>query len=114
MKDSQYYSKIARQYCIEHDTNMVTRGNLDMMEDLLELFDPTARDRLYYQSLYKGEICYGTYTTKKAQFVLNKLDRESKKPDAIFRKFYICYNGIINRPTRGFELKEKINESVCN
>ena len=110
MKDNQHYSKIAKQYCIEHGTTMVTRGNLDMMEDLLDLFDPTARDRLYHQSLYKGELCYGTYTTKKVQFVLNRLDRESRKPDAIFRKFYICYNGIINRPTRGFELKEETEE----
>ena len=110
MKDSQYYSKIARQYCIEHNTNLVTRGNLNMMEDLLDLFDPKARDRLLDTSYYKGNVCYGTYTTKKAQFVLNKLDRESKKPDAIFKKGYICYNGIINRPTRCFELKERIYE----
>lgn len=106
MKDSQYYSKIALQYCREHETNMVTRGNLDMMEDLLDLFDSKARERLLEQSMYKGEPCYGTYTTKKAQFVLNKLDRESKRPNAIFRKGYICYNGIINRPTRCFEIKE--------
>lgn len=107
MKDSQYYSKIALKYCKEHDLDMVTRGNLTQMEDLLDLFDPTARDRLQEQSRWKGDICMGTYITKKAQFVLNKLDRESKKPDAIFKKGYICYNGIINRPTRCFEIKEK-------
>lgn len=107
MKDPQYYSKIALQYCKEHDTNMVTRGNLDMMEELLELFDPTARDRLLDQSMYKGEVCYATYITKKAQFVLNRLDRESKRPGAIFKKGYICYNGIINRPTRCFTIKEE-------
>lgn len=107
MKDSQYYSKIALKYCKEHDLGMVTRGNLTQMEDLLDLFDPTARDRLQEQSMWKGDICMGTYMTKKAQFVLNKLDRESKRPDAIFKKGYICYNGIINRPTRCFEIKEK-------
>lgn len=111
MKNSQHYSLIAKQYCIEHNTNMVTRGNLNQIEDLLDLFDSTARDRLLNSSIYKGEVCYGTYTTKKAQFVLNKLDKESRKPDAIFRKFYICYNGIINRPTRGFELKEEVTDA---
>ena len=38
---------------------------------------------------------------------MSRLDRESKKPDAIFIKKYICYNGIINRPTRCFVVKEK-------
>ena len=50
MKNSQYYSLIAKQYCIEHNTNMVTRGNLNQMEDLLDLFDSTARDRLFKNS----------------------------------------------------------------
>ena len=106
MRDSQYYSKIALQYCKEHNIGMVTRGNLDQMEDLLDLFDPEARYRLEEQSRYKGDVLMSKYITKKAQFVLNKLDRESKRPNAIFRKGYICYNGIINRPTRCFEIKD--------
>ena len=106
MKDDQYYSKIALKYCKKHNTRMITRGNLDIMEDLLDLFDPKARYRLEEQSRYKGDVLMAKYITKKAQFVLNKLDRESKRPNAIFRKGYICYNGIINRPTRCFEIKE--------
>ena len=105
MKDTQHYSKIALKYCKEHNTDMVTRGNLSQMEDLLDLFDPTARDRLEEQSRYKDDVCMAKYITKKAKFVLDKLDRESKRPNAIFRKGYICYNGIINRPTRCFEIK---------
>lgn len=108
MKDSQYYSKIALKYCKENEFDMVTRGNLDMMEDLLDLFDSTARDKIREQCMYKGDVLMGAYQTKKAQFVLNKLDRESRKPDAIFKKGYICYNGIINRPTRCFTIKEEI------
>lgn len=105
MKDSQYYSKIALQYCREHETNMVTRGDLNMMEDLLELFGGD-RNVLKKKATYNGVFYMGDYITRKAQFVLNKLDRESKRPNAIFRKGYICYNGIINRPTRCFEIKE--------
>lgn len=37
---------------------------------------------------------------------MNKLDYESKQPDSLFKKMYINYPGIINRPTRCFILKE--------
>lgn len=109
MKDTQYYSKIASQYCKDNNMTLITRGDLNTMEDLLELFGGD-RDVLKEKATYNGEFYMGDYLTRKAQFVLNKLDRESKRPDAIFKKGYICYNGIINRPTRCFELKEKINE----
>ena len=105
MKDDQYYSKIALQYCKEHEITLITRGDLNVMEDLLELFGGD-RNELQNQSTYDGEFYMGNYITRKAQFVLNKLDRESKRPNAIFKKCYICYNGIINRPTRAFEIKE--------
>lgn len=45
---------------------------------------------------------------------MDKLDRESKKTDAIFEKGFIKYTGIIKKPTRCFSLKDKtsINEST--
>ena len=104
-RDSQYYSKIARQYCKENDLTLITRGDFNVMEDLLDLFGGN-RNELMDKSKYNGKLYMGEYITRKAQFVLNKLDRESKKSDAIFIKKYICYNGIINRPTRCFELKD--------
>lgn len=104
MKDEQYYSKIALQYCLENEIDIITRGDLILMEALLDLFGGD-RKKIKEQSTYNGEFYMGDYITKKAQFVLNKLDRESKKPNAIFMKYYICYNGIINRPTRAFKIK---------
>ena len=41
---------------------------------------------------------------------MNKLDYESKQPDSLFKKMYINYPGIINRPTRCFILKELQDE----
>lgn len=106
MRDSQHYSKIALKYCKENDLTLITRGDFNVMEDLLELFGGN-RSEIMEKATYNGELYMGDYITKKAQFVLNKLDRESQRPDAIFKKKYICYNGIINRPTRCFEIKEK-------
>lgn len=103
-KDPQYYSKIARKYCIENDTLMVTRGNLNMMEDLLDLFGAD-REKLKRKATSNGVFYYSKYTTLKSSYVLDRLDRESQKPNALFEKGYICYNGIINRPTRCFTLK---------
>lgn len=105
-KDSQYYSKIALRYILEkavkEDTarlDMVTYGNLNMMEDLFDLF---GGDRNYINK--HPDWSWGHWHRYRFQFVLNKLDTESRKPGAIFRKGYICYNGIINRPTRCFEV----------
>lgn len=47
---------------------------------------------------------------KRFQFVMNKLDYESKQPDSLFKKMYINYPGIINKPTRCFILKELQDE----
>ena len=106
IRDSQYYSKIALKYIQEKIAqgelhyNMVTYGNLDMMEDLFDLF---GGDR---EEISRKATCPHNNIQRKFGYVMNRLDRESKKPDAIFRKGYICYNGIINRPTRCFIVKE--------
>ena len=108
MKDSQHYSKIARDYIYRLREKEgpyydgVYLGDLNMMENLSDLFgwdrskDKDIVDRYNIGGLHRARF----------QFVLNKLDRESKKPDAIFKKMYISYAGIINRPTRCFVLKE--------
>jgi hypothetical protein len=107
-RDSQKYSKIARDYLYKIYSNgkkdgidiklMVTWGDCQMMEDLFELFGGD-RDHLREVTGHIGH--HFRY-----KYVMDKLDRESTKPDAIFNKYYICYNGIINRPTRCFKLKE--------
>ena len=107
MKDSQHYSKIALKYIQEKISegelhyNMVTYGNLNMMEDLFTLFGGDRGKEL------EKSTCPHNYIQRKFRYVLSRLDRESKKSDAIFEKGYICYNGIINRPTRCFVIKEK-------
>lgn len=100
------YSLIAKAYLEELDTTepgrkhkMITWGNCQMMEDLFKRFGGD-RDKLYERT---G--CVGHHFRYK--FVMDKLDYESKKPDAIFEKYYIRYDGIINRPTRCFKLKEE-------
>lgn len=98
------YSLIAKSYLEELDRKepftkhtMVTWGNCQMMEDLFERF---GGDRV---KLREQTGCIGHHYRYK--FVMDRLDRESQKPGAIFEKGYICYNGIINRPTRCFTLK---------
>ena len=108
-KDSQHYSKIALKYMQEQnakykiDNSYITYGNLNMMEDLFTLFGGNREKE------EKKSTCFYNYIQRKFSYVMNRLDRESKKPDAIFEKEYICYNGIINRPTRCFRLKENNN-----
>lgn len=112
MKSTQYYSKIALKYLQELSKRegvnytYICWGNLNDMEELFDLFGGD-RDYLYK----KPEWSQGRWIRYKFQFVMNKLDIESKRPDAIFKKGYICYNGIINRPTRCFYLEEIKNEN---
>lgn len=98
------YSLIAKAYLEELDQKepfvkhrMVTWGNCQMMEDLFILF---GGDR---EEVFQRTGCIGHHSRYK--YVMDRLDRESQKPDAIFAKGYIHYNGIINRPTRCFKLK---------
>ena len=98
------YSQIAKEYLAELDQKephvqhrMVTWGNCQQMEDLFERF---GGDR---DALRERTGCIGHHARYK--FVMDRLDRESKLPDAIFTKGYIRYTGIINRPTRCFTLK---------
>lgn len=94
-KDNQYYSKIALKYLQELsqkdgiDYKMVCYGNLQDMEDLFDLFGGN-RKKLAEQNLVGGQgVRY------RFKYVMDKLDKESKKPDAIFEKSFIHYNGII-------------------
>lgn len=110
MKDSQHYSKIAKKYLEDLSRkdnikyNMVCYGNLTDMEELFDLFGGD-RNYKYQERINKGWMP-GNFVHWRFTFVMNKLDRESKKSGALFKKGYICYNGIINRPTRCFTLKE--------
>lgn len=70
-----------------------------MMEDLFKLFGGDRED------IIKKTNNIGHYFRFK--FVMDRLDRESKKKDAIFEKGFIRYDGIINRPTRCFTLKQQ-------
>ena len=113
--EPQHYSKIARDYIYELRESgedpyvtMVTYGNLNMMENLATLFGwDDARNRRFIEKYKVGTEC-GPWELHRArfQFVLEKLDRESKQENALFKKYYLNYPGIINRPTRCFELKE--------
>lgn len=101
------YSLIAKAYLEELDKKepgikhkMITWGNIQLMEDLFIRF---GGDR---DEIRERTDCIGHHFRFK--FVMDRLDRESKKPDAIFEKRYIHYNGIINRPTRCFSLKEDV------
>lgn len=71
------------------------------MEDLFDLFDG---DRKELKT--NGKIAYIGHNYR-FQFVLNKLDKESKQPNALFEKQYLNYPGIINKPTRAFKIKKK-------
>lgn len=104
--DMVKYSLIAKQYLEELDKKepkikhkTISWGNAQMMEDLFILF---GGDR---NKLREKTGCIGHHYRFK--FVMDKLDRESQKDNAIFEKGFIHYNGIINRPTRCFTLKEE-------
>lgn len=120
MKDSQYWSKIAKNHLDEINKKevelhgdraviqtMITQGDLELMEELLDLFCDRHAIAKKFADLGYGPGYYHKYGFK---LVMDRLDRESQRPDAIFRKGYICYNGIINRPTRCFVLREDENK----
>lgn len=98
------YSLIAKAYLEELDRKdpsvehkMITWGDCQMMEELFDLFGGNREDIINRTSNMGHHFRY--------KFVMDKLDRESKKQDSIFEKGYIHYSGIINRPTRCFALK---------
>lgn len=118
MRDSQYWSKIAKNHLDNLNARdkelhgdraiiqtMITQGDLDLMEELVDLFMDRKSIAQKFADLGYGPGYYHRYCFK---VVIDRLDRESQKSDALFRKGYICYNGIINRPTRCFILKEDI------
>lgn len=99
------YSLIAKAYLEQLDKNdpsiqhrMITYGNIQMMEDLFKLFGGNREDIINKTGSIGHHFRF--------KFVMDKLDRESKKQNAIFKKGYIHYAGIINRPTRCFTLKQ--------
>lgn len=104
-KDSQFYSKIALKYLQELsrkdgvEYSMVCYGNLIDMEELFDLF---GGDR---NKLDKQNIIGGQGVRYRFKYVMDKLDKESKKPDALFEKGFIHYTGIIKKPTRCFSLR---------
>lgn len=105
---SQKYSIIARDYLAKLDLKepgvphlIITWGNIQLMEDLFLLY---GGDR---DSLRERTGCVGHHYRFK--FVMDRLDRESRQPGAIFEKRYIHYTGIINRPTRCFKLKPGVD-----
>lgn len=107
-KDSQLYSKIAIEYLEQRKQNGdyyvggVYYGDLDVMEDLADLFGWDDSKTNEYIEKYGIGGMHG----KRFKFVLDKLDYESKQPNALMQKMYINYPGIINRPTRCFIIKE--------
>lgn len=109
-KDNQHYSRIAIEYLDkrrqdgDYWLDGVYYGDLDIMEDLADLFGwDKSKDSIYIEKYGIGGL-----HKKRFQFVLNKLDYESSKPDALMRKMYINYPGIINKPTRCFIIKEEL------
>ena len=104
------YSLIAKEYLEKLDREepyikhrMITWGNMQMMEDLFELF---GGDRY---ALRERTGCIGHH--ERFKYVMDRLDRESKKENAIFEKGFIHYTGVIKRPTRCFTLKKKENNN---
>lgn len=100
------YSLIAKAYLEELDIKessiqhkIITGGNLEMMEDLFKLFGGDREDIVNKTNNIGHHFRF--------KFVMDRLDRESKKKDAILKNGFIRYNGIINRPTRCFTLKEQ-------
>ena len=109
-KDSQQYSRLAIEYIKRRKQNGdywldgVYYGDLDVMEDLADLFGWEECKSKDYIERYG----IGGLHRKRFQFVLDKLDYESSKPDALMHKMYINYPGIINKPTRCFIIKEEL------
>ena len=101
------YSLIAKEYLEELDKKepeikhrIISWGNPQMMEELFILF---GGDRY---ELRERTGCIGHHDRFK--YVMDRLDRKSKKENAIFEKGFIHYNGIIKRPTRCFTLKKVV------
>lgn len=105
MRDLQYWSKIAKAHLDEINKKeielhgdkaviqtMITQGDLQLIEKLLDLFC----DRQAITKKFTDLGCGPYYHKYGFKLVMDRLDRESQRPDAIFRKGYICYNGIIN------------------
>ena len=84
--DSQYYSKIALKYMQEKIAegelhyNMVTYGNLNMMEDLFDLF---SGDRNYIKT---HNLSWGEWHRYRFQYVMNRLDKESSSSYGSFKR----------------------------
>lgn len=100
------YSLIAKEYLAELDQKdptvkhtMITWGDPETMEALFVRF---GGDR---NVLQEKTGCIGHH--HRFKYVMDRLDRESKKPDALFEKYYLHYRGIISRPTRCFKLKKE-------
>lgn len=109
-KDPQFYSKIALKYLKEYKTEFcptalvnpsITWGDPNMMENLYDLF---GGDRDY---LAKHPMSVSAWINYKYSFVMNKLDRESQQPDAIFKKGYMTYSGTSLGRCRCFYVEEK-------
>lgn len=107
-KSNQKFSKIARKVLFEYrkkygypNQRIISWGDPQLMEDLFEAF---GGDRI---KVREQSGCIGC--SPRFKFVMDKLDYESKASNAMFAKGFISYSGIINRPTRCFELKEEYN-----
>lgn len=102
---NQYYSKIAKNYLLEKGDRdntqykVVAWGNVEDMEKLFVLFGGNAEQlaKKYNTTKHSPRFAY----------VMDKLEYESQKKDAIFTKDYITYKDVITRPTRCFILKEE-------
>lgn len=104
------YSLIAKEYLAELDRKypsvqhtMITWGDPETMEALFARF---GGDR---NALRQKTGCVGHHYRFK--YVMDRLDRESKKPGALFEKYFLHYKGVINRPTRCFKLKHGEDET---
>ena len=100
-RDTQHYSKIASQYLREHPEHgdMITYGDLQLMEDLFDLFGGNR------EGLKRECKVAGSGQKYRFKYVLDRLDRESQQPNAVFEKWYLNYPGIINKPTRAFKIR---------
>lgn len=93
MKDNQKYSKIAKQYLENMSKKdnlkytLICFGNFDDMENLFDLFggDRESKKVLTNQGLH-------AYIRYKYQFVLNKLDKESKELNSLFERIDLLLN----------------------
>lgn len=108
-KDPQFYSKIALECLNKYQDEFcptstvresITWGNPNLME---ELYDAFGGDRDY---LAKHPMGVSAWINYKYSFVMNKLDRESKRPNAIFKKGYITYSGTSMGRCRCFYLED--------